>query len=59
MFGSHGSVPRHHRMALDLLSSGRIQAKKYISHNFNLDQIMEAFQTVEKREGMKIIVNPT
>jgi len=58
MFGSHGSVPRHHRMALELLSSGRIQAKKYISHKFSLDQIMDAFQTVEKREGMKIIVNP-
>ena len=59
MFGSHGSVPRHHRMALELLSAGRIQPKKYISHKFPLDQIMDAFMTVEKREGMKIIVNPT
>lgn len=59
LFGSHGSTPRHHRMALELLSSGRIQAKKYISHNFNLDQIMEAFATVESRQGMKVIVNPT
>lgn len=59
LFGSHGSTPRHHRMALELLSSGRIQAKKYISHNFSLDQIMEAFATVESRQGMKVIVNPT
>lgn len=58
LFGSHGSTPRHHRMALELLSSGRIQAKKYISHNFSLDQIMEAFATVESRQGMKVIVNP-
>lgn len=58
LFGSHGSTPRHHRMALELLSSGRIQAKKYISHNFSLDQIMEAFNTVESRQGMKVIVNP-
>lgn len=59
LFGSHGSVPKHHRMALELLSAGRIQPKKYISHNFPLDQIIDAFQTVERREGMKIIVNPT
>ncbi len=59
LFGSHGSTPRHHRMALELLSSGRIQAKKYISHNFSLDQIMEAFTTVESRKGMKVIVNPS
>lgn len=58
IFGSHGSTPRHHRMALELLSSGRIQAKKYISHNFSLEQIMEAFTTVENRQGMKVIVNP-
>ncbi|MGQ9608433.1 MAG: zinc-dependent dehydrogenase [bacterium] len=58
LFGSHGSTPRHHRMALELLSSGRIQAKKYISHNFSLDQIMEAFATVESRQGMKVIINP-
>jgi len=58
LFGSHGSVPRHHRMALELLSSGRITAQKYISHNFGLDQIMDAFKTVESRQGMKVIVNP-
>lgn len=59
LFGSHGSVPRHHRLALELLSSGRIQASKYISHNFSLDDIMKAFLTVENREGMKVIVNPS
>ena len=58
MHGSHGSVPRQHRMALELLSSGRIKAKNFISHNFPLSQIMDAFETVESRQGMKVIVNP-
>lgn len=58
LFGSHGSVPRHHRLALELLSSGRISAKKYISHKFSLDQIKEAFSVVENRQGMKVIINP-
>ena len=58
LFGSHGSTPRHHKMALELLSSGRIEAKKFISHNFRLDQILDAFDMVESRLGMKVIINP-
>ncbi|MBD3183232.1 alcohol dehydrogenase catalytic domain-containing protein [Candidatus Poribacteria bacterium] len=58
LFGSHGSTPRHHRMALEFLASGRINARKFISHNFPLDQIMEAFDTVESRKGMKVVINP-
>ena len=58
LFGSHGSTPRHHRMALETLSSGRIKARDFISHNFKLEQIMDAFNTVESRQGMKVVVNP-
>jgi L-iditol 2-dehydrogenase len=58
LFGSHGSTPRHHRMALELLASGRIKARKFISHRFGLDQIMDAFNMVESRQGMKVVVNP-
>jgi threonine dehydrogenase-like Zn-dependent dehydrogenase len=45
-------------MALEILSSGRIKARDFISHNFGLDQIMDAFNTVESRQGMKVVVNP-
>jgi len=58
LFGSHGSTPRHHRMALELLASGRVNAGKFISHKFGLDQIMDAFDMVESRQGMKVVVNP-
>ena len=58
MHGSHGSVPRHHRMALELLSSGRIKARDFISHNFGLDQILDAFNMVESRLGMKVVISP-
>lgn len=58
LFGSHGSTPRHHRMALEMLASGRIKAKKFISHNFGLEQVVKAFNTVEDRQGMKVIINP-
>jgi L-iditol 2-dehydrogenase len=56
--GSHGSVPRQHRLALKLIASGMIDMKRFISHSFGLDQIHEAFDIVEQKKGMKIVVNP-
>lgn len=56
--GSHGSTPRHHRIALDLISAGYIPVKKIVTHRFSLDDIQKAFKTVELRQGMKVTVNP-
>ncbi|MHB0857278.1 MAG: alcohol dehydrogenase catalytic domain-containing protein [Anaerolineae bacterium] len=56
--GSHGSVPRHHRLALDLLASGVVRAADYITHTFPLDRIEEAFAAAEGHAGMKVVVHP-
>ncbi|MBC7234769.1 MAG: alcohol dehydrogenase catalytic domain-containing protein [Chloroflexi bacterium] len=56
--GSHGSVPRHHRLALDLLACGVIEPDGYISHTFALDEVLAAFAAAESHEGMKVIVHP-
>jgi L-iditol 2-dehydrogenase len=56
--GSHGSVPRHHRAALGLLAAGAVNAKGLITHTLPLDRIREAFDLVETRAGMKVIVEP-
>lgn len=58
VMGSHGSTPRQHKMALDLIASGKIDMKKYISHHYPLEEIRTAFQTTESGEGMKVIVLP-
>ena len=58
IFGSHGSVPRHHKSALQLLSGGRIKAERYFTHRFSLDDILEAIKTVENREAMKVVICP-
>lgn len=56
--GSHGSTPRHHRMAVRLLETGKVRVKPLITHRFPLEQIEAAFAAMESREGMKIVVEP-
>ena len=56
--GSHGSVPRQHKMAVKLLESGRVRVKPLITHRFALSEIEAAFAVMESRRGMKIVVTP-
>ncbi|QHT59709.1 alcohol dehydrogenase catalytic domain-containing protein [Paenibacillus lycopersici] len=56
--GAHGSLPSHHQKAIDLIASGAIDMKKYISHTFPLDDIQEAIRTAESHVGMRVIVKP-
>jgi L-iditol 2-dehydrogenase len=56
--GSHGSTPRHHAMALDFIAKGYVETEKYISHRFDLDDILEAISSNENRAGLKVMVNP-
>ena len=56
--GSHGSVPRQHKMAVKLLESGRVRVKPLITHRFPLSEIKAAFAAMESRQGMKIAVTP-
>lgn len=56
--GAHGSLPRHHRQALELIASGRVPTKEFVSHRFSLDQIHEAFAITEDHTGLRVIVEP-
>ena len=56
--GSHGSVPRHHYLALQVLAAGVIDAEAYITHRYALSQILDAFAAAEAHDGMKVIVHP-
>lgn len=59
VMGSHGSLPRHHKIAVDSIAKGYVHARKYISKVFPLDEIQEAFDYHESRKGLKVIVKPT
>lgn len=56
--GAHGAMPIHHMKSVELIASGAINAKDYISHNFTLDDVVKAFETAEGHKGMRVIVNP-
>ncbi len=59
VMGSHGSLPRHHELAVSLIAQGRISAKRYISKVFALEEIKQAFDFHESRQGLKTLVAPS
>jgi L-iditol 2-dehydrogenase len=48
-FAFHDIYPEQ-GMVLELLAKGKLDAKKLITHRFNLDQINEAFETADAKE---------
>jgi len=56
--GSHGSVPRQHRRALELLARGSIRGERYLTHHYSLAAIGEAFATAAAKEALKVVVEP-
>jgi L-iditol 2-dehydrogenase len=58
VMGSHGSNLPDVEKAVGLLADRKIQAGKYISRTFPLNQIVNAFEYHESRKGLKVIVKP-
>jgi L-iditol 2-dehydrogenase len=56
--GSHGSTPRQHALAVKLLEQRMVRVEPLITHRFPLREIHRAFETMESRKGMKVIVHP-
>jgi L-iditol 2-dehydrogenase len=58
IMGSHGSLPRHHKIAVDLIANGTVHAKQYISKVFPLAEIEAALAYHQSGAGLKTIVKP-
>lgn len=56
--GSHGCVPRHHELAVELLEKGLVRVKPLITHHFALSAVNDAFAAMESRQGMKVVIHP-
>lgn len=56
--GTHGSAPRHNRLALEILASKKIDAQNYITEKFPLTEIEKGLKMAEEKKGLKIIIQP-
>lgn len=56
--GTHGSAPKHNRMALDMMGKGNIKAKNYITAQLPLAKLLDGIKMVENAEGLKTIIRP-
>lgn len=56
--GTHGGSNRQCGMALDMISSGRIKAREYISFRLGLSEFHKALKMAEEKKGLKVFVNP-
>jgi L-iditol 2-dehydrogenase len=43
------------QICIELLSKGKINAKKMITHSFHLDEINKAFETADDKEHTKAV----
>ena len=56
--GIHGSAPYHNKLALDLISQGKVKAKELISHHLPLKRLKEGLWLAENGKGMKVLITP-
>jgi L-iditol 2-dehydrogenase len=56
--GSHSSMPKDNKDALDMLAMGTLEVGDLMSHTFPLDRIEEAFHFAESNKGMHVAICP-
>ena len=56
--GTHGSAPHHNRLALDLISQGKIKVKELITHKLPLEKIIEGLNLAQSGKAMKVAILP-
>lgn len=58
--GMYGYTTADFRIALDLISTGRVDVKSMITHLFSLDDTREAFEILHEKRGgvVKVVIKP-
>lgn len=58
VYGAFSSAPRHNALALEMIRSGKISAKKILTHLVSLDNIHAGMDFVDGRSGLRVTVSP-
>lgn len=58
VFGTSGQSVYDFRKTLELVSTGVLDVKRFITHRFPLDEALKAFETASSKAGWKICINP-
>lgn len=56
--GSHAQIPTSWHKAMRLVSMGKVNVDAIISHVFPMSQWKEAFELVDNKQGLKIMLDP-
>ena len=56
--GSHGSTPKQHALAINIIIKNQSFFKNLITHTYNLENIQEAFDLASSGKGIKILIKP-
>ncbi|MEG0256976.1 MAG: alcohol dehydrogenase catalytic domain-containing protein [Christensenella sp.] len=56
IFGVHASTPCQNRKVLQWMADGRVDVKKYITREYSIDNIMEAFMDIKTKGIMKAVI---
>ncbi len=59
VFGSHAQIPTSWEKALKLIARGVINVDPIISHVMPMSQYKEAFELVDNKQGLKILLDPS
>ncbi len=57
-YGSFGSMPQQGAEALRLLTSGKVNPARIVTHRFPLAEIGAAMETAQSLSGLKIVIQP-
>ena len=56
--GSHGSTPKQHSLALDILEKNQDFFRKIISKTFSIDDFEDAYRAASDSKSLKVIIKP-
>ncbi|GFP35617.1 L-iditol 2-dehydrogenase, partial [Candidatus Hakubella thermalkaliphila] len=54
--GASDSTPYHQKIALDLLSSGKINTQIIITHRFPLEDLERGFEVMREKVSLKVVI---